>query len=95
MSTYCNDIVVVGIVKCELPHLGENVALANEDNGPVLKDSSVLLSCSPGYSMPGRKEAVVTCTCESDELCSWQPDPTNLQCLSMLSSSYCLWNVSQ
>ena len=91
---------LVYIVECELPYyLGENVILTNEDNDPLLKDSSILLSCSPGYSLPSSgKEAVVTmCTCESDGLCVWQPDPTNLQCLSMLSINshcYCFWNVT-
>ena len=86
MPDLLQSVSGVLVVECELPsYLGENVALVNEDIGPLLNNSSVLLSCSPGYSMSSGKEALITCTCEIDELlCNWQPDSTYLQCLSML-----------
>ena len=71
--------------QCEPPYLQENVIHISGVGEPLLKDSSILLSCLAGQSMPSGEKAIITCTCEGDvnASCKWTPDPTKLDCRSM------------
>ena len=71
--------------KCELPPVGENVALITGGKDIFFKDSVLLLSCLPGHRMPSEEENAIACTCDDgNAFCKWIPNPTGLQCLSML-----------